>query len=611
MCSGHRGERSWYQLHWRTFSRRVGLCAVACALTSLPGLCASSGSFEAQYLLGQTLERNNQLNAAEVAFRAALEINPASFEATCSLARILDKEGRYSAEAHYLQQLPLTGLSKEQTYRVQLAEATALAADNQFDPAASLFNKLASVWPESIEVHFALASLDAHHKSYDASAAEYKKVLELDPSNSVARLSLAKVLLMGNHLQESLPYLLEYVKGSPDDVEGHDILGEVFERLGKFRSAQNEFLQSVQLNSKNYKSHYELGLVLKSLGKQQQAVAELQVANGLNPAAPEVLYELARMEADQKNSTQAERYLQAYTTLKGKQRIKDNVENLNNLAASSLRAHNWKAAAAACRQALTLDPQQTEVHYNLSLALSHLGDPTGEQSELERVVRLDPKFAKGHNRLALRYMALGKLADAERELKEAIEDDPQFSEAKNNLGVLYGREGRISDSANEFQEATLDDPRYGQAFLNWGLVLDSTQQYVRAEKIIQRAVQLSPDDADAYIALGMTDLALDHTNQAMAQHRKASAPEPERAGGRLAQKKHLEDALDEFSQAARLDPHSAVARYQQAWVLYQLGRTQEARIEARVACQLMPNYGKALRLLALINHQGDSEAASH
>jgi tetratricopeptide (TPR) repeat protein len=616
VCSGQRGERSRLRLHWVALALRVGLYAVACAVASVPGVCASSSSFEGDYLLGLTLERNNQLNAAEDAFRAALKINPVSPEVTYALAQVLGRQGRYSAEVYLLERLPVADLSPKTRYRVKFLEATALAENNEFDPAASLFNRLASVWPESIEVHSALGSLYAHHKRYDASAVEYRKVLELDPSNSVARLSLSKVLLMGNHLQESLPYLLEYVNGSPNDVAGHDILGEVFERLGHFGNAQNEFLRSVQLNSNNYKSHYDLGLVLKSLGKTQAAIAELQVANRLNPTAPEVLYELARMEADQKNSTQAERYLQAYTILKGKLQIKQNVRNLNNFAASSLRAHNWKAAIAACRQAITLDPKQAEVHYNLSLALSHLGDPTGEQSELEQVVRLDPRFAKAHNRLALRYMALGKRADAERELKQAIEDSPQFSEAKNNLGVLYGREGRIPEAVKEFQEATLDEPRYGQAFLNWGLVLDSAQQYVRAEKIIQRAVQLSPSDADAYVALGMTELALDHTDQAVATYRKAAAMEPDRAevrlqlGFALAQQKRLKEALDEFSQAARLDPHSAVARYQQAWILYRLGRTREARTEAGIACQLMPNYGEALRLLALLNHQGGSEAAT-
>jgi tetratricopeptide (TPR) repeat protein len=572
-------------------------------------------SFQAHYFLGLALQRTNQLAAAEDAFRHALEINPVSPEATYALAQVLDREGRYSAEASCLQRLSLAVLSKEQAYRIQLAEATALAAENQFEPAASLLNKLASVRPDSIEVHSDLAALYAHHERYDASANEYKKVLRLDPSNGVDLLSLSKVLLMGNHLQESVPYLTNYVKRKPNDAEGHEILGEVFERLGQFGSAQKELLRSVDLDPANYKARYHLGAVLEKLGDHGQAIAQLELAKRLNPGASEVFYELARIEAGQKNSSAASRNLKAYERLKHKEQVQRDVGNLNDLAVHSLGNQNWEAAANACRKAISLDPNKAEIHYNLSLALSHLGQTAAEQEELEKATKLDPRFAKAHNRLGLSDMSLGKLPGAETEFKAAIQDDPQFSEAKNNLGVLYGREGKTRDAVKEFREATLDAPQYGQAFLNWGLVLDSAQQYVRAEKLIQEAVQLSPENAQGYIVLGMTELELSHMDEAVAAYTKALALEPHRAdahlqlGIALAQQKHLQQALDEFSQAARLDPNSATARYQQARVLYQLGRMQDARREAEIACRLSPNYGDAVRLLALINRHAGSEAA--
>jgi tetratricopeptide (TPR) repeat protein len=571
-------------------------------------------SFRAHYLLGLALQRMNQLNAAEGAFRAALEINPVSPEATYGLAQVLDREGRYSAEIHCLQQVPVADLSKEQAYRVQLVEATALAADNQFEPALSLLNKLASVWPDSIEIHSALASLYAHHERYRASAAEYKKVLELNPSNVLDLLTLSKVLLMGNQLQESVPYLMDYVKRKPNDAEGHEILGEALERLGQFGSAQKELLRSVDLNPANYKARYDLGVVLEKLGNHGQAIVQLQSAKRLNPGASEVYYELARIQAARKNSSAASRNLKAYERLKHHQQLERNVGNLNDLAVHFLSTQNWEAAANACRKAITLDPNKAEIHYNLSLALSHLGDTAAEQEELEKATTLNPSFAKAHNRLGLSYMRLGKLADAESEFKTAIQDDPEFSEAKNNLGVLYGREGKIGEAVEEFQEATLDEPQYGQAFLNWGLVLDSGQQYAGAEKVIRRAVQLSPDNAQGYIILGMTELELSHTGEAVAAYTKALALDPDQAAARLqlgialAQQKHLEQALAEFSQAARSDPNSAVARYQEALVLYRLGRIQDARMEAEIACRLLPNYGDAIRLLALINRRDGSEA---
>lgn len=612
-------ERREAGLRLRAFAllSSLGLGLMACVLASAPGVCFSAGQFEALYLRGLVLQRNHQLRAAEDAFRAALKINPVSPEATYFLAQVLDEEGRYSAEVHCLERLPLAGLSGKTAYRLQFAEAAALAENNQFGAAASLFSKLASRWPASVEVHAALASLYAHHDRYDASAAEYKTVLKLDPSNRVARLSLSKVLLMGNHLQESLPYLVDYVQRSPNDAEGHEILGEVFERLGQPGYARKEFLRSSQLNPANYKSHYQLGLVLKNLGNVRQAIAELQVAKRLNPRASDVLYELARMQAGQKDSGAANENLQAYERLERQEQAGEDARNLNDLAVRSLRVHQWGAAATACRKAIRLDPGQAEFHYNLSLALSHLGDVAAEREELEEAARLNPKFAKAHNRLGLMYLALGKPADAEREFKAAIQADPQFSEAKNNLGVLYGREGKVQGAVREFQEATLDNPQYAQAFLNWGLVLASAGQYASAEKTIQRAVQISSANADAYLALGMTELELHHMDQSVTAYKKATALEPDRFDARLqlglalAEQKHLEEALNELSHAVRLNPASAMARYQEARVLYGLGRSQEARAEAERACQILPNYREAIRLLALINRENGSRIGDH
>lgn len=372
------------------------------------------------------------------------------------------------------------------------------------------------------------------------------KVLRLDPSNVIDLLSVAKVLLMGNHLQKSVPYLTDYLKQRPNDVEGHEILGEVSERLGDFGSAQSELSRSVDLDPANHKARYHLGVVRQKLGHHGRAIAQLELAKRLNPGASEVYYELGRIEAARKNSSAASLNLKAYERLKHPKQVQRDVGKLNDLAVHSLGGQNWEAAAHTCRKAISLDPNKAETHYNSSLALSHLGDTAAEQEKLEKATKLDPRFAKAHNRLGLSYMSLGKLQDAEREFKAAIQDDPQFSEAKNNLNVLYGREGKTRDAVKEFQEATLDEPQYSQAFLNWGLVPDSTQEYVRAEKLIRTSVQLSPGSAQGYLALGMTE--------------------------------------------------------------YQLGRMQDARIDAQTACRLLPKYGEALRLLALITRHAGSEA---
>jgi len=600
-------------------------------ISSLPGACqdqrmpeAISAELEAISRkpsaagfssLGKLYFQQNLLNCAEAAFQAALEINPVSSADAFALAQILDKEGRYSAEVHCLQQIPLAGLPESAAFQLQLTEAAALAEDNQFAAAESLLKKLAAGRADSVEVLMGLASLYGHHERYDDSAAEYRRVLELDPSNRIAVLSLAKVLLMGNHLREALPYLRDYVQRSPSEPEAHDILGEVFKRLGQFRTARTEFQQSIDLNPSNYKAWYGLGFVLANLGSDREAIAALETAKKLNPDAPEVRYELGRLQATEKSSAGNPDF-QAFERLKQQDQVKTEVRKFNDVALQSLGEHDWQAAARACGAALRLNPNEPVMHYNLSLALAHLGDPAAEEKELEEAIRLDPKFAKARNRLGLRYMALGRWADAEREFGAAINADPQFAEAKNNLGVLYGREGKNEEAIEVFRKVTLDDPQNAQAFLNWGLVLDGARQYAQAEAMINRAILLSPSNVDAYLALGMTEAELGRLDQAVAAYQKAEALEPGRfdihldLGLALARQDHFQEAKDKIQDALKVSPNDIDALTALGMIEGKMGHHAESVQSLRRVMSLSPESpGAHFNLGIALADQHDLEGA--
>jgi tetratricopeptide (TPR) repeat protein len=89
---------------------------------------------------------------------------------------------------------------------------------------------------------------------------------------------------------------------------------------------------------------------------------------------------------------------------------------------------------------------------------------------------------------------------------------------------------------------------------------------------LRRVATLSPDSPDARLNLGIA----------------------------LADQYDLQGALQEFSEAIRLDPNSALAYYNKGRVLYDLNRRPEALPFAETACKLKPNYPDALYLLALV-----------
>src|SRR5437660_12606242 len=88
-----------------------------------------------------------------------------------------------------------------------------------------------------------------------------------------------------------------------------------------------------------------------------------------------------------------------------------------------------------------------------------------------------------------------------------------------------------------------------------------------AIEILQRMVQVHPDSAFAQLNLGAA-LSMDGFD--------------------------LPGALNQFSEAIRLDSKSAAAYYSKGRVLFELNRFEESRTELDRACVLQPAYPEAL-----------------
>jgi tetratricopeptide (TPR) repeat protein len=282
-----------------------------------------------------------------------------------------------------------------------------------------------------------------------------------------------------------------------------------------------------------------------------------------------------------------------------------------------------RTAAAAYRESLKNDPGNAELHFDLSLALSELGDADGAREELSTAIQIDRNLAKAHNQLGVWHMLNTENAKAEDEFKAAISADSQFIEAKNNLGVLYAWAGKNLKATELFHQAIQSRPEYPAAHVNLGLVLAAEGKYTEAEKEIRSVLRSSPKNLSAYNAMGMIAAKLGRGDEAIeilqkvAQLRPASASTHLNLGMALSGDGFdLPGALEQFTEAIRLDPNSASAHFSKGRVLFELNRFEESRTELDSACRLQPDHVQALYLLAQVektigNVQRSAELLDH
>ena len=153
-------------------------------------------------------------------------------------------------------------------------------------------------------------------------------------------------------------------------------------------------------------------------------------------------------------------------------------------------------ADAASRKALELDPDLAEAHASRGLAVSlrKLYDEAAQ--EFEAAIRLDPKLFEGYYFYARARFAQGKMEEAAHLYEQACNVNPEDYQAPTLLAGTYTSLGRTADSVAARH---------------------------RALKIIEKHLELHPDDARAlYLgAAGLTNIgerqrALDWTRRALA-----------------------------------------------------------------------------------------------
>jgi tetratricopeptide (TPR) repeat protein len=559
--------------------------------------------------LGTVLRQQGQLEAAADEFKTALNSDPRFAVAALNLGQVLIAQKRYTAAAIYLRNALKSSPPPDLEVSLQSALAVSYAESGHSNLAIETLEQAIKSHPDAADAYFNLATLYAKNGpalGHERAMSYFKEALRVDPYYDEARYSLAKMLVEAGRFSDAVPYLLDYIRHKPGDGEGFHLLGSAYGGLAQTAKAVEALERAQRLKPDDSEIRYELGVALAKAGKIDGAIGQLEASERANPGFAGVHYQLGLVLRKKGDEAGSKREMRVFQNLKNQGSEAVAAGNFNNQGNQFLQEGKIRDATEAYRKATQLDPDNAQWHYNLSLALSRLGDRQGQKQELEKTLALDSNMGIAHNDVGLVHLSEGKLNEAESDFKVALEIDPAFAEAQNNLGVVYSQEGQESKAAALFRQATESDPLYARAFVNLGLQLARQGDLPAAEHQIQLALKLVPNDPGALTAFGMVEGKLKHYQESVQAFRQVVAGKPDSAdshlnlGIALADAYDLPGALKEFSEAMRLAPNNAAAYYNKGRALYDLDRRKEALPFLETACKLNPDYPEALYLLAVV-----------
>jgi tetratricopeptide (TPR) repeat protein len=218
-------------------------------------------------------------------------------------------------------------------------------------------------------------------------------------------------------------------------------------------------------------------------------------------------------------------------------------------------------------------------------------DKVGTQT-LNQNVRQGP-----NNPMSFTLSASSGISAADKEAAAAIQ-------ASAGAAVEAMKAGRHDEAIAKFQEVIAKVPTCQDCYYNIGVSQMAKQQYTEAEGSFKKAIELKPDNADAYTALA--NLYNSQKKFDLAAEASANAAKYAAAGGGgggaeasynqgviLFNAGKFAEAKTQFEAATKADPNHAMAQYQLGMTSLNLGQIPDAVAALEAYLKVEPNGPKA------------------
>jgi len=183
---------------------------------------------------------------------------------------------------------------------------------------------------------------------------------------------------------------------------------------------------------------------------------------------------------------------------------------------SYLGERNYTSALVELTEAEKLDPDNPEVLYNLGMAYIGKRRPDLAEQRLQKAIMLKPTYSAARNDLGVAYLELKRWDNAIQQFK-IVKDDLFYENNENatiNLGLAYLGKGDYPKALEELRAAAAGNPRNPVIHLSLGRVWFAMDKTDQAIVEYRKALEIYKDYAAAYYHLGLAQLKLNNQEAA-------------------------------------------------------------------------------------------------
>jgi tetratricopeptide (TPR) repeat protein len=473
-------------------------------------------------------------------------LDPSDQEASLWLARLY----RLHNDPDKAEQVLQSMLKDDPGNEAAVEQLTQLLLDeNKSDEAISLL--------EGMTKHSDSATLydllgDAYTQGHDLEKAEgaYRKAVDLDSSELSHLRGLAQTLFAEEKYEDALTAYQKLADLMPDDADNYLRIAQIYKELNQLDKAEENLLKARQSNPSNLEILYNEAVIYEAQGRYDDAIKVISDAvTGVKSQSTvlptrrrslAILYQqLGMLYRDVQNYQAA-----IYTFQELGHLGEDEDKRARLLIMDTYRqAKDLPKALQTGREALVKYPNDPAIKSSLALLM-------GENEQTDEAVKMLEGDLKDGSMDRDTYLNLSQIyergrrySDAEQAARkaESLAKDPRDNEiAWLMLGAVYERQKQYEKAEEEFKKVLDVNPRNAQVLNYYGYMLaDRGVRLDEAKDLIQRAVDLEPQNGAYLDSLGWAYYKQNKLDEAESMLRKAVEHEPHDPTIRL----HLGDIL--------------------------------------------------------------------
>lgn len=324
-------------------------------------------------------------------------------------------------------------------FRLKLLEL--LMERGRLDEAAAVAQRGAALEPRNADWPTQLARVHEARRDAAAAIAALQQALTIEPSLAWQRARLAALLLDTEQWEAALAAAEQAVKADPNLPEAQLVWGKVSEARGEAETAIAAYERVLELRPEADEAALRIGAIY--LGMQKV------------------------VDADRVNSAALNRNARSPALLRQRGALRELQGRLEE-------------SEAAYRQALDLDPLDSDACYGLGAVLARQGKHREALPYYEHAVKLNPNRAPYWNNWGSSLLELGLNEDAIDKFRGAIGVNEDDFYAWNNLGSALLRVGKTEEGLEALRRAILIEPGYVRAYQRLGYALIDQKKYAEA-----------------------------------------------------------------------------------------------------------------------------------